>query len=185
MLTRGKRGKKKPEEKYYFMVHNLRLSTEQLHWNTHPFCSHGAALWNPQLSMVAWGLLKCHQGNNKVTHMKQPFCDILYEKHWIKLLHNEWSAYERQWTAGEPNWKQGWIWFLPPLITYWPPEKSYCDPTSQFGMWEILIMYLWPQGNYELNLGRSLKQRKLPFILYPVPLTFFFFFSLWSTFQND
>lgn len=66
----------------------------------------------------AQGLFKCHQGNNKVTHMKQALCVILYEKHWIKSLHNKLSAYERQWTVGEPNWKQCWIWFLPPLITY-------------------------------------------------------------------
>lgn len=63
------------------MMHHLRPSSEQLHCNTHPFCSHGLALWNPQISMAAQGLVKCHQGNNKVTHMKQPLCGILYEKH--------------------------------------------------------------------------------------------------------
>lgn len=52
-------------------------------------------------------------------HMKQLLCGILYEKHWIKLLHNKSSTYERLWTVGELNWKQCWIWFLPPLITYW------------------------------------------------------------------
>lgn len=127
------------------MVHNLRIFMEQLRCNTYPFCSHRVAFWNPLLSVVARGLFRCHQGNNKVTHMKQAFCGILYEKHWIKSLHNESSAYERQWTVRELNWKQCWIWFLPLLITYWYPSKSCFDLSPQFGMWELLILYWWPQ----------------------------------------
>lgn len=143
ILTRAKGEDVRREE----LIH---AALEKLHWTAAlwhlPFLSQGVVFWNPQISVVAQGLFKCHQGNNKVTHMKQPLCGVLYGKHWIKLLHNESSAYERHWTVGEPNWKQCWIWFLSPLITYWHPQKSPCDPSPLCGMWEILIQYFWPKG---------------------------------------
>lgn len=85
------------------MVYNIRIYIEQLRCNTYPFYSRGVALWSPQISVVARGPFKCHQGNNKVTHMKQALCDSFYEKHLIKLLHNKSSAYERQCPVREPD----------------------------------------------------------------------------------
>lgn len=61
-------------------MHNLRTSSEQLHVALTLFVS-GVALWNLQISVIAQGLFKCHQGNNKVTHMKRPLCGLLYGKH--------------------------------------------------------------------------------------------------------
>lgn len=87
---------------------------------------------------LPWGLFKCHQGNNKATHMKRALCGILYEKHWIKLLHNNSSAYERRWTVREPSRKQCWTWFLPPLT----PLEILLWPKSSIGLWEILAVLM-------------------------------------------
>lgn len=118
---------------------------------------------------LPWGLFKCHQGNNKATHMKRALCGILYEKHWIKLLHNNSSAYERRWTVREPSRKQCWTWFLPPLT----PLEILLWPKSSIGLWEILAVLmtsreLWAKLR---RLLRCLEKKNPICLLTPMTLT--------------